>query len=485
MAIRGEAGASAITYAAPDATILAFHRSRSRVRGLMGPRGSAKSSASIADAIAGAMGQTPNHRRTRRSKFLVLRDTYRQLETTTIPTFKKWLGGVTRFTGQYPIHGFTKMPAAEGTVAEMETIFLAMDGENIIDNLQSFEASFAWINEARAIERSDVVTMVVSSTGRYPPKEEEGCPNRFVVMDTNPPDEFHWWYHADQVAGVEGWEFFKQAPPLIYKGPKGLFLPRRELYEPNPVATYARIQNAGYDYWLDMIPGSSDAFIRTMVMGLYGTLVIGRPVYEGYWDEALVSPTPLKVHDSMSIAVGIDTSGLHPGAVFGQMAGGRLNLLRELHVKNTPFDEFIEAAFVPFVMEHFPRNPLVCSLDPSNPRMGAGGKTALQMLSARGFQCQLASTNRFNPRMGAVVYLLQRRNAMSIDPSMQLTIEGFRGKYHYKKLDSSGLIIAHRPTPEKNDFADVHDALQYLALYYKEGRERVTQPIAQKKTLYA
>ena len=285
-------------------------------------------------------------------------------------------------------------------------------------------------------------------------------------------------YQADQVNAIHGWQFFRQEPPLIYKGPKGMFVGDPTLYEPNPLATYARIQNAGYGYWLDMIPGSSDAFIRTMVMGQYGTLVTGKPVYDGFWHEEIVSAKPLEIHDALTVSVGIDTSGLHPAAVFGQIAGGRVNVLRELHVKDTPFEEFVEAAFVPFVKQHFPRCPIFCVLDPSNPRAGIGGKTALQVMQRYGFECTLASTNRINQRLGAVTYLLQRRNAMALDPSVKMLIEGFRGKYHYKKLESSGLMEVHKPTPEKNDYADVHDGFQYLALHYQYGRP---QPIALPK----
>lgn len=474
-----------VEYEPPDLVLEAFHAAPARVRGVMGPRGSGKSGASIAEAVQGAFAQNANQRGYRRSRFLVLRDTYRQLETTTIPSFKKWLGHASRFTGQYPIRGFTKLPCPDGSRIEMETIFLAMDGENIIDNLQSFEASFAWINEARGIERPDVVSMVQSSCGRFPSKDEEGCVSKFVVMDTNPPDEYHWWYHADMVQPVDGWQFFRQVSPLLYDGPPGTFVNDKNRYRPNPAATYARIQNAGYDYWLDMIPGSSDAFIRTMVMGMYGTLVTGKPVYESFWHEDVVSPKPLEMHDSLTICVGIDTSGLHPGAVFGQIAGGRVNVLRELHMKDTPFDEFIEAAFIPFVQTHFPRNPIICILDPSNPRLGVGGKTALQLLQARGFEATLATTNRFNLRLGAVVYLLQRRGAFAIDPCCKMVIEGFRGKYHYKKIESSGLMVAHRAMPEKNEFADVHDGLQYLALHYQQGRLRTPIALPKARTLWA
>jgi hypothetical protein len=446
-----------VRYFAQDPHILAFHQDRSPVRFLIGPRGSGKSGAGIMEGMTAASEQVPNRQGIRRSKFLVLRDTYRQLITTTIPSFKKWLGYASKFAGQYPIIAKTHVPLADGTKVEMETTFLAMDGENIIDNLQSFEASFAWINEARGIERPDVVTMV----------------------------EFHWLYKADMVEPVEGWTIFKQDAPLIYKGPKGNYLPLKSLYEPNPVATYARIQNAGYNYWLDLIPGSSDAFIRTMVMGQYGTLVTGKPVYEKSWHEDCISAKPLPIADSLTVHVGIDTSGLHPAAVFGQITGGRLNVLRELHVKDTPFEEFLEGAFAPFVMEHFPRNPIMCHLDPSNPRSGIGGKNALQIMGKYGYEATLASTNRINARLGAVTYLLQRRNAIAIDPSCKLIIEGFRGKYHYKKMESSGLIVAHRPIPEKNDYADVHDGVQYLCLGASSQNQRQPRPMPKQQTLWA
>jgi hypothetical protein len=474
-----------VRYFAQDPVILAFHKDRSPVRFLIGPRGSGKSGSGIMEGMTAAAEQTPNRQGLRRSKFLVLRDTYRQLLTTTIPSFKKWLGYATKFSGQYPIIARTHVPLADGTKVDMETTFLAMDGENIIDNLQSFEASFAWINEARGIERPDVVSMVKATCGRFPSKDEEGCKRWFVVGDTNPPDEFHWLYHADMVESVEGWTIFKQVPPLIYKGPVGNYLPKRDLYEPNPAATYARIQNAGYDYWLDMIPGSSDAFIRTMVMGQYGTLVTGKPVYEKSWHEDCISAKPLEIADALTVHVGIDTSGLHPAAVFGQIAGGRLNIVREIHVEDTPFEEFLEGAFAPFVMEHFPRNPIMCHLDPSNPRSGIGGKNALQIMGKFGYEATLASTNRINARLGAVTYLLQRRNAMSIDPSCKLIIEGFRGKYHYKKMESSGLIVAHRPIPEKNKYADVHDGLQYLSLGASATSRRVEYHAPKQQVLWA
>lgn len=480
----------AADYEPADTTIEAFHASTALVRLIMGARGTAKSGCCIAEGFGAACEQKPNYQGRRRSKFLVLRDTYRQLETTTIPSYMKWLGAMTKLSGNYPIFAKTRCPSPnqDGTSVEMDTIFLAMDGENIIDNLMSFEASFAWVNEARAIESQSIVNMVVSSTGRYPSKDEEGCSRSFVVGDSNPPDEYHWWYKAHRVDTPQNWQFFVQEPPLLYAPPeRGMrtYLPDPKYYSPNPAATYARIQNKGYGYWLDMIPGASDSFIRTMVRGEYGTLVSGKPVYGEWWNEDVVATRAPQVVDALPVLISIDTSGLHPGAVFTQAHGGVVNVLDEAHAQHLPFDEFVEAVLVPKINERFRQCQLIATVDPSNPRASIGGKTAVQILAGWQIQAELASSNRLNMRLGAVVRLLQRRKSMSIDPRCKMLVEGFRGKYHYPKIVSS-LMESYKPLPEKNMFADVHDAMQYAALYYQVGAGRaMNQAVAQKKVMYA
>jgi hypothetical protein len=479
-----------VEYNPPDEVSRRFHDDDEALfRGIMGARGTGKSGTCIMEGLRGASTQNVSRTGLRRSRFLVLRDTYRQLETTTIPSFKKWLGAVSRIHGNYPIRAITRIPSLQhdGTAVEMETVFLAMDGENIIQNLQSLETSFAWINEARAIENPSIVNMVLASCGRYPSKDEEGCPNRFVVADTNPPDENHWWYRADIEDRPPGWHFYTQESPLLYRheGSRETFSNNPNDYSPNPRATYARIQNAGYHYWLDLIPNASDAFIRTMVMGRYGTFVAGKPVYGQSWTEDVVSASPLEHHQAIQIVAGIDTSGLHPAAVFGQLRQGTLHVLGELHVKDTPFEEFLDAAFIPFCMERFPSSMIHAVLDPSNPRAGIGGKTALQVCLSRGLSAQLAVTNNFNKRIGAVTTLLMRRKALAIDPRCSLLLAGFRGKYRYEKIDAQGIAEVYKPTPVKDEYADIHDAMHYLCLYYQYGRADQRILVPQRRVLFA
>jgi len=220
-----------------------------------------------------------------------------------------------------------------------------------------------------------------------------------------------------------------------------------------------------------------------MVMGKYGTLVAGKAVYAQFWSEECVSQLPLEWHQQLPILVGIDTSGLHPGAVFCQAYAGRVHALREVHAKDTPFDSFCESVLCPFIQQNFRQNSLTAVVDPSNPRLGVGGKTAMQILEGFGVHAVPAPTNRINQRLGAVSKLLQRRKAFIIDPSCKLLIEGFRGKYHYKKIDSSGLIEAYKPEPEKDVYADIHDAMQYAALYYERGSGNDKIVIPQRRVM--
>lgn len=458
-----------VRYEPPDVVVERFHASKATVRGIVGPRGTGKSGSCIMDSLQAAGQQTVGPSGLRRTRFLVLRDTYRQLETTTIPSFQKWLGHATKITGQYPLIGQTRIPMPDGSTIMMETVFLAMDGLNIIDNLQSFEASFAYINEARAIENASVVNMVIASTGRFPSKDEEGCTSSFVVMDTNPCDETHWWYQYHMKKTPANWEFFSQESPLLYLSQDPVYRDDPALYVPNPRATYARIQNKGYNYWLDQIPGAGDPYIRTMIMGKYGTMVLGRPVYSQWWSEECVSRTPLEWSRTLPLVIGIDTSGLHPGAVIGQASGGTLRCLRELRAEATPFDEFVEAILLPTLASEFHNIPVICILDPSNPRSAVGGKTAQQILNGYGIDAILAPTNNLDVRLGSVVKFLQRRKSMIIDPACSMLIDGFRGKYHYKKIEGTGVVEAYKPIPEKNAYADVHDGMQYLAMYYLNG----------------
>ncbi len=82
----------AIRYSYRDApTIAAFAESNARLRGLMGPFGSGKSSGCTAEIVVKSHAQEPGPDGIRRTRWAVIRNTYQQLKDTTIKTIFDWL----------------------------------------------------------------------------------------------------------------------------------------------------------------------------------------------------------------------------------------------------------------------------------------------------------------------------------------------------------------------------------------------------------
>ena len=121
-------------------TIREFAGSNARVRGLMGPFRSGKSSGCTIEIVRRAIAQRPGPDGIRRTKWLVVRNTYNQLADTTIPTVHMWLppqhfGRHYSTDNRYVVKGF------EG--AEFEILFRALDKPDDISNLLSLEITGA------------------------------------------------------------------------------------------------------------------------------------------------------------------------------------------------------------------------------------------------------------------------------------------------------------------------------------------------------
>lgn len=53
---------------------------------------------------------------------------------------------------------------------------------------------------------------------------------------------------------------------------------------PNPAAENVQNHVLGYDYWLRQVPGKDDQWIRVFLLGQYGSVHDGKPVYGEYND---------------------------------------------------------------------------------------------------------------------------------------------------------------------------------------------------------
>lgn len=195
--------------------------------------------------------QLPDFDGERRTRWLIVRDTYPKLEKTTQRTWLDWfpedLFG--RFRASVPpTHSVRyRHPSGDGTWVNMEVIFHAIGTPEEAEEIAaSFEITGFWVNEAQFVEKK-VVDELLSRAGRYPsPARGPGATWYGGMLDLNAPLEGHWipymrgdvplptdWGEDRRMAYVkpDGWTFFTQPPGLLEEIVEG-----RPVYRENPAA---------------------------------------------------------------------------------------------------------------------------------------------------------------------------------------------------------------------------------------------------------
>jgi hypothetical protein len=213
----------------PAPTMLRFHESNKKVRAILGPVGSGKSSTCCLEILSRAMRVPPlGEGRVRHSRWLVARSTYAELKSTTIRTFKYWLGHLGRFRFGSPITYEAKQSLPDGTTMHLEVEFMPLDGEDAVKRLRSLELTGCWLNEASLIEANHIVEIIgrLRFRGNDYPRDRQ--PWRGIIIDSNMPTTRHWLYEAFEKDPPDNHELFLQ-PPALLRRPDGK-------YDPNPEA---------------------------------------------------------------------------------------------------------------------------------------------------------------------------------------------------------------------------------------------------------
>lgn len=472
----------------PSPTALKFHTDKSFIRGVIAQPGSGKSVMMIQELLWIGYNQAPDQFGVRNSRFAIIRATYPALRTTTIKTYSQWVPPLIAPVKQTaPMTSFFKIKLPDGTSTNMEFIFIAVEDEQDTEKLKSLELTAAFINEASEVDRS-VLDIVQQRVGRYPSPLEGGCSYSCVVFDSNPPSSKHWIAQLDENQ-PEGTKIFHQPPPFIeVMNSKGEVVeykdnPEAENVEylnqqPNPPDrkwTLEERKAFGYTYYRRQMAGKDKHWIDVNIMGRYGNTFDGLPVYGGKWSEDCVSKYSLEPYYGHPVIVGIDTTGLNPAAVFGQVRMGVLWVTHELLALDTPFETFVRDVFKPFIAQTFPESSVVCYTDPANPRDNNRGETPVQVLKRYGIMAQNASSNKFKVRRDTVISFLEKRDGLLIDKRCTFTVGGFRGGYAFRPLRVSGTSgQTHAEEPLKNEYSHIHDAFQYLCLGVRQGTAQPT-----------
>jgi len=470
-----------ISYKPGGKTLREFMLSDIFVRGLRGPVGSGKTACCCVEVFRRAMQQAKAPDGKRYSRWAIVRNSYPELRTTTIKTWLDWFpedqfGKMTWHPTPYCHH--IKMGELD-----MEVWFIALDKPDDVKKLLSLELTGAFINEAREVSKT-IIDGITMRVGRYPSRRIGGPSWYGIIMDTNAPDDEHWWpvmagetpipdYLTEDEARMmvkpEDWIFFNQPGALkpLRKDDKIVG------YKPNPDAE--NVQNLPPDYYEKIITGKDQSWINVYVLNQLGAIRSGKVIYPNFVKDVHVAKEELEVLDSIPLAIGLDF-GLTPCAIICQPLRGIWRIMREVIGNDIGAANFA-MTLKAILSTDFPGLSYRIWGDPTGDNRSQNSEdrnhTPFRIFAARGLSVVAAPTNDPVIRVESVKQILDRmvvgRPAMVIDPRCRVLIKGFEDSYCYRRLQVSGERYADEP--DKNKFSHVHDALQYVAVGMGEGRE--------------
>lgn len=454
----------------PTPTLLKFHNDDSMVRGICGPVGSGKSVACTMELLLRSGAQQPHTDGIRRTRWGIVRNAYPELRSTTMKTVADWLPDeIYKTNSSFPITGTLSFPMQDGSRVLSEWIFIALDRPEDVKKLKSLELTGLWMNEASELTR-EALDMALSRIPRYPGMLQGGHTWSGIILDTNAPDEDHWWYQLFEEEKPAGYTIYHQ-PPAVMESVDPIT--GKKTWVGHPDAENVGNHKIGYEYWLRQIPGKSRAWIQVYLEARYGESLIGKPVFAGEFSQQVhVSKEILKPDRSLPVFIGFDW-GLFPAAVFGQLDRfGSLNILRECAPEvDVSLEAFLEDYVTPTVMEHFGGCSFSSFGDPAGRgRSPIDKRTPFMVVQQAGIRCVPTFTNDFLPRRDSVASFLNRRDGFLLSAACPKLRKALLRDYHYEK--KPGSPGEHKTRPEKNMASHIADALQYLALGIR-GMNRV------------
>ena len=458
-------------------TLSRFHRSKLFYRGIVGPVGSGKSTACCMEIMSRALRQAPGPDGIRHTRWVVVRNTYGELKDTTLVTWLMWFGE--SIFGPFAKSEMTHR--IEFKDVSMEVMFRALDRPDHVAKLKSMELTGAWVNETAEIPKG-IVDMLGDRVGRFPPVRDGGCTWRGVMMDTNAPDEDHWWYElAENQAGkLKNWQFFRQPGGLLEKDGK---------FSENPLA-----ENMAYlepHYYLTRVEGKSLAHIRVFYCAKYGFAVDGKPVIPEYSDILHCAQEPLKPVGGIPIRIGLDF-GLTPAASFGQrLPNGRWIWFHELPTEDMGIKRYA-ALLIREIQEKFPGFEFETIWgDPAGEqRAQTDESTPFEIINAEfqraglALKARPAPTNDATLRRESLGNVLSRiidgKPGLMISPTMKIMRKGLNGGYCFKRMKVLGDERFY-DVPDKNKYSHIVESGEYMLVGAGEGVELVTAPRREKK----
>lgn len=465
-------------------TMTRFHASSAFHRRVAGPVGSGKTTAAgpIEAAITAIM-QRPDSHGVRRATVGLLRDTYRNMYATMIPTWTKifprdlgtFVGSDDRPANHklsFPAPHLDKFgqPTGQMGLCELEAQFRALGPNSVEAVCRGWEVMYGYMDE------EDL--MPIEARAFLGARVLRGGDNRYRVSRGvagcfNKPDVDHPLYHECVEAVPSGYEFFDQPGGLLDGGPP---------YRTNPDAE--NLSNLDPNYYIRSADGQPEWYIRRMLRNKWGASIAGEPIYPMFSRERHVCRAELEPGDGDELVLGLDGGGTPAAVVGGRTPTGRRVQYAEVVITD-PSDKrgirlqhgvgpkrFAEA-IRDVIYPRFRHCRISLGYGDMSAFYGADREmgeysfmeTVAQQLDIPIIACP---SNEIDLRIEAVRTPLSRLNRLDgqpdlmINPSCRHTIRGFSSDYKWEAIDPKQ--PGKRLKPQKSATSHVHDALQYWML---------------------
>ena len=464
---------------APGPVGRAFLHDKSLFPLIMGPVGSAKTTMCIARAVMATLWQEPGQDGVRRSRGVIIRDTYPNLKETTVQSWHQWFPKeLGEWSGDSPFTHRLAFGISRPRDVQIEAVFMAIGDRRVEDVLRGSEWTWGWLNEADRLSPA-VAQFLLGRLRWRSPKGGGGWVGLWA--DCNAPDTDNWvykWFVDREATGELG-----EGNLTFHRQPGGR----------SPAAENLGNLLGGRTYYDRQMIGASKDYVRRMIDNEFGAVRNGMPVFPEFQDSMHVSAEDVAPAAGLPLIVAAD-AGLTPAAVIGQvMPDGQLRILDELvfwiedgqQLDRTGPRAFGRALRA-LLQARFPGMEVAHAA--CDPAAGKGTDGSIEDLSWMQ-QASIEAKLRFRPapcpdnslavRLEAVRRPLLRtlegqRPGLLISRRAKTLRRAMNSGYVYRRTALAGGDGRYSNEPVKNQFSHIADAAQYFCLAAGEGRAAIS-----------